>query len=425
MTRKNLFVIGGVFITAFVILGVAYLAIARTFRFGKDDLEVGHQAIEDSLDGDNEEQELGGRYNIVDTGQSVCADANSRISCPDKGAGFYGQDAQYSGNDFRYQDNGDGTVTDLVTGLMWQQDSGDKIDYYEAVAAADSFELAGYEDWRVPTIKELYSLVDFSGTDPSSPEADESRLKPFIDDDVFVFRYGEVSEGDRLIDSQWVTSTVYESTVFEGQECFFGFNFADGRIKCYPIDMGKGYFAIYVRGDAYGENDFEDNEDGTVTDSATGLMWQQEDSGKSMNWEDSLSYCENLELAGFDDWRLPNAKELQSIVDYSRSPDSTSSAAIDDIFDTTRITNENNESDYPYFWSSTTHIKSNGKYDQAVYLAFGRALGYMNNRYMDVHGAGAQRSDPKSGSPDDLDLGKGPQGDVQRILNYARCVRNK
>ena len=42
---------------------------------------------------------------------------------------------------------------------------------------------------------------------------------------------------------------------------------------------------------------------------------------------------------------------------------------------------------------------------------------------MDVHGAGAQRSDPKAGNPADFPKGRGPQGDVIRIYNYVRLVR--
>lgn len=58
-----------------------------------------------------------------------------------------------------------------------------------------------------------------------------------------------------------------------------------------------------------------DNGDGTVTDTTTGLVWQQAEAG-AMTWEAALTYCEDLELAGHDDWRLPNRSELQSIVDY-------------------------------------------------------------------------------------------------------------
>jgi len=52
-------------------------------------------------------------------------------------------------------------------------------------------------------------------------------------------------------------------------------------------------------------------------------MWQQSDDGQMRDWESALSYAENLELGGFDNWRLPNAKELQSVLDYTRSPQST------------------------------------------------------------------------------------------------------
>ena len=60
----------------------------------------------------------------------------------------------------------------------------------------------------------------------------------------------------------------------------------------------------------------------------------------------------------------------------------------------------------------------------AVYLAFGRAMGNMNGQWVDVHGAGAQRSDPKQGNPDDFADGHGPQGDAVHIYNYVRLVRN-
>ena len=60
----------------------------------------------------------------------------------------------------------------------------------------------------------------------------------------------------------------------------------------------------------------------------------------------------------------------------------------------------------------------------ATYIAFGRALGYMFNEWQDVHGAGAQRSDPKIGDPDDFPEGHGPQGDAIRINNYIRLVRD-
>jgi hypothetical protein len=146
-----------------------------------------------------------------------------------------------------------------------------------------------------------------------------------------------------------------------------------------------------------------------------------------LDWAGALAFCEGLVLAGHDDWRLPNAKELQSIVDYTRSPDTTHSAAIDPVFETTKIVDEAGNDNWPYFWTSTTH--QDGP-DFAVYIAFGEALGCMEAKpgsgvktIMDVHGAGAQRSDPKSDGGSPLGCGNGPQGDIIRVHNFARCVR--
>ncbi len=370
-------------------------------------------------------------YPVVDTGQDKCYDNFREITCPQLGEAFYGQDAQYQGIQPAYYDNGDGTVTDLNTGLMWQKTPGDKVTYDGAVAGAEDFSLAGYNDWRLPTIKELYSLILFSGTDVN-PESVEPAT-PFIDTDYFDFEYGDIGAGERIIDAQYWSSTEYVGTTMNGAATVFGVNFADGRIKGYPKDLGPGgqpmtEFVRYVRGNtSYGINDFLDNVDGTITDSATGLMWSKADSGKGMDWEDALAWVQqkNKEnYLGYSDWRLPNAKELQSIVDYTQSPQTTNSAAIDSVFKATPIVNERGEIGYPFYWTSTTHLSVTGGGQSAVYIAFGEALGYMNNSWIDVHGAGAQRSDPKSGDPADYPYGHGPQGDAIRIYNYVRCVRN-
>jgi hypothetical protein len=55
---------------------------------------------------------------VVGTGQNQCYDNSHAIAAPQPGQPFYGQDAQHPGNPPAYRDNGDGTVSDLVTGLM-------------------------------------------------------------------------------------------------------------------------------------------------------------------------------------------------------------------------------------------------------------------------------------------------------------------
>ncbi|MCA8958858.1 MAG: DUF1566 domain-containing protein [Planctomycetes bacterium] len=385
-----------------------------------------------------------GGYTIVDTGQVRCFDDHREISPPKPGDRFFGQDAQYAGNAPSYEVHEDGTVTDRVTGLMWQRDPGEKMTLKAARVGAKSCRLGGYDDWRLPTIKELYSLIRFDGEDVD-PRARSAGRHPFIDTEAFVFRYGDTSKGERVIDSQMATSTLYTSTTMGGNETMFGVNFADGRIKGYPAERGRRgpaeYYVHFVRGNPeYGKNDFADNGDGTITDHATGLIWAQVDSGHlkagkqedgRLDWEEALRWAEDLEYAGHSDWRLPNAKELQSIVDYTRSPDATNSPAIDPLFQSTPIESGSGQTDYGHYWSSTTHQRQGrGRGESAVYIAFGRALGWMPTRHgdrelQDVHGAGSQRSDPKAGDPANFPHGRGPQGDVIGIRNFVRVVRDR
>jgi hypothetical protein len=88
------------------------------------------------------------------------------------------------------------------------------------------------------------------------------------------------------------------------------------------------------------ERRFVDNGDGTVTDTCTALMWQKATVRDAYTWQQALQHCEDLGLADYDDWRLPNVKELQSIVDYGRSD-----PAIDPVFDSLPES---------WWWSSTT-----------------------------------------------------------------------
>lgn len=276
----------------------------------------------------------------------------------------------------------------------------------------------------------ISDITNAEGTDIS--DGDELPYEPFIDTDHFDFAYGDTDAGERIIDSQYVSTDYFNTT----EESVFGVNFADGRIKGYGLGLfgsDKTFFVMYVRDNNnadYGVNNFRNNGDGTITDLATGLMWMQDDSGYGMEWQNALSYCENLTYAGHSDWRLPNAKELQSIVDYTRMPDATESttpsiagAAINtDYFNITSFINYNGDTDWGFFWSGSTHKSSDGKGAWGAYVAFGRALGNMNG-WVDVHGAGCQRSDPKYDNGTDYSEGHGPQGDAVYVYNYVRPVR--
>jgi hypothetical protein len=358
-----------------------------------------------------------GSYPIVGTSQIGFWDGTgNNITAPAPGQAFYGQDAQFTHTTPVYTRSSDGlTVKDEVTGLTWQK-SHDTGDYYWAesqnvINTLNRQNYGGYNDWRLPTIKELYSIWNARTGWPS------------IDANYFTINY---SSQEQLSHAIFWSSDKYAGVLgnisgnIPGAELAFGVNFGTGHIKAYTISAGPKHLVRCVRGDlAYGVNLFHNNGDGTISDLATGLMWQQTDNGSGIDWEHALAYAQTQNSAnylGHNDWRLPNTKELQSLVDYTRSPTATNSAnvgpAIDPLFSCTAITNDGGKADYPYYWTSTSAIPiANGTYASAWYVAFGRAE---DGNGEDLHGAGAVRFDAKI-------LGSG-QGE-ERVLNFVRLVR--
>ncbi len=424
-------------------------------------------------------------YKQIATGQIVCYGIDGEvIGKPEQGKKLHGQDANYMrGAKMSYTDNGDGTITDNNSGLVWQQTppvQGTTWD--EAVEYCEKLELGGYTDWRLPTLKELFSISDFS------------QGWPYLDTLYFKLAGGVVSK-----DQQYWSSHKYAGETVEGRNnAAFGVNHVTGHIKAYPAgggQRGQGeqmrqrppqqgnqqgmpqrppqggdslqrraqrppqggdslqrraqrppqqmsqqggrnmpprpggqHGAIpmgnpaakqlrAVRGEVYGINDFVDNSNGTITDKATGLMWSKSDNGKGITWVEALKYAEGAELAGYTDWRLPNVKELQGIVDYQFAPKGDNIvAAIDPIFSCTPFINEAGHNDYGYYWTGTSACFRRGEpYYFAWYVAFGRAV---NSQGLDFHGAGAVRFDSKT------DNGLKVEGGEERYYNFVRLVRD-
>ena len=342
-------------------------------------------------------------YPVVDTNQGLCYNSSESIEAPAEGEAFYGQDAQYTGSVPSYTDNGDGTVTDNVTGLVWTQDlSSYSMPWSDASSYCESLTTGGYDDWRLPTVKELWSIRNFS------------QGWPWVDTDYF-FLVGDGS--DQRQHHSWSSNLYLVEDEYQNEQVIgspaFIVNDWTGHIKA----MSGNRFVRAVRGNtAYGINDFVDNGDGTVTDNATGLMWSQNDNGEAINWEVALAYAENGTVAGYDDWRLPNIKELQSIADYS----GTFPAIDTSVFNLTELTNIKGQTDYPFYWSSTSNPVegSDGEVAEGSVYAWALAAGYNTDPDgYDLHGAGSVVFCPKS---EENFTEQDPE--IHRY-NYVRLVR--
>jgi hypothetical protein len=400
--------------------------------------------------------QLTSSFTIVTTGQSSSYDNDGLLITPVEGEDYYGQDADYASPAFSFTDNGNETVTDNNTGLMWQQiPSDDQMTYEEAVEYCENLVLGGYDDWRLPTSKEMFNLSDFSegwpyldqtyfsfpsasesgpnvggGPQGGSPQGDDTSMPEGADKEAgAALLDSEDSEDSESTDmmppppstedtedgsisksqGQFWTDFYELGTTHEGATSAFGVNHATGHIKAYPADNeGMGKYVRAVRGDNI-DNDFTDNSDGTITDESTGLMWMQADAGLALEWDEALAYAEDFEYGGYDDWRLPDVKELQSIVDYSGVY-----PAIDHSFFTFTELEDN---EFYYYWTNTSAYFSTQlpDYGYAWYVAFGYAVDDEGN---DTHGAGAVRFSPKY--TDSSFVGEG--GD--NILNSIRLVRD-
>jgi hypothetical protein len=253
--------------------------------------------------------------------------AATRSCLPDTGqtthyTQTFGEDSDFSGVGPSYVDNGDDTVTDRVTGLMWQKTDGGEMTWEKAQEYAHNLRLGGHQDWRLPNSMELFSIANHDHNRP----AVDTKYFTRTEADYWWTGLSRVGDDSRV----WVVNNGGGTGAHPKRETLSAGGDHPFHVRC-------------VRGDSpFGDGPrLSDNGDGTVTDQRTGLIWQKIGPEKAMTWEEALKYCNGLKLAGYNDWRLPNIKELRSISD-----DRKVQPSLDKVF-------------FPaaqaaYYWSSTS-----------------------------------------------------------------------
>lgn len=252
-------------------------------------------------------------------------------------------------------------VTDNLTGLMWTKSAslpGGTLTWYEALNYANTLNVCGYSDWRLPNVIEMESVSNAGET----PVADWLDNQGFTDVSIENYWTSTTFAGDTSL--AWVVSmwSGYITNTLWGPPW-------NGR-KTYKTDAHHVWAVrgtttlpaqVWLTGQmtSYASGDDGDIRAGVVwpnprflvsgecvTDLLTGLMWPKSWALFSPDsWSNALNTANNLSLCGYNDWRLPNWKELLSLINYGEADSRT--WLVTQGFDLPWWVS--------YFWSSTSY----------------------------------------------------------------------
>ena len=276
----------------------------------------------------------------------------------------------------RFKDNGDGTVTDEATSLMWQKDTNKRMGPKDAEDFIAKMDLAGYTDWRLPNIKELNTILNLD-----------------VDKDNWFFDVFPVPENEAMLHYSacdlferhyaWVTNFTFGYDGYYGGRTApllsRGVRYADatkaapapknfiithtGQTRAFDL-KGREVDKDRIWGlDAqriWTENSFEIIEGGkAVKDNNTGLVWDNDHDDLTLTWKDAKEYIAALNDASYlgrNDWRLPGREEIRSIARY----DDIQPAVDTDIF----------KAKNSYYWTAYTD-KSFNENAWGMYFGYG------------------------------------------------------
>jgi len=247
----------------------------------------------------------------------------------------------------RFNDNGDGTVTDTLTGLIWLKDAGclgsalwsDGLTSVNQLAsgACGLSDGSAAGQWRMPNLGELESLLDVATSNPALPAGN-----PFLNVSTAIYwtstsYYGGETGSPkawaiRLNDGRYMNDTNANVKASSSNVVWALKGTGSGGAVKLPA---TGFYLPYAAGDdgtlqegvGLTSPRFIDNHDGTLTDTMSGLHWLKQADCISAQWSDALAAVNGLASGqcGLSDgsstgqWRMPNRNEMQSLADRAQA----------------------------------------------------------------------------------------------------------
>lgn len=330
------------------------------------------------------------------TGQTACYDGSGKS----RACAGTGEDGEIQAGVVwplpRFSDNGNATMTDHLTGLIWSKDAnapgsapaacpnaGSSMTWPAAldfVSCLNAGNFAGAGDWRLPNLNELESLVHAGVSNPSawlnasgfsqvqsgpywSSTNDDSDPKTQVPSEVNAWDV-DLATGDLSLPS----NKTFLRAVWpvRGTSTAPAQLWQTGQVKCFDVAgrrinpcLGSGQDGELLAGALWTPSRYTPNLAVTLAvDQLTGLIWPAQtnspgpqscaNAGHPMTWQEALNHvkCLNQQAyLGLNSWRLPNRKELRSLADYS-----TANPAVLDFSPFAAGLAKGNT-----FWSSTTH----------------------------------------------------------------------
>ena len=260
----------------------------------------------------------------------------------------------------RFTDNGNGTMTDNMTGLVWLQNvSTSSYTWANGITYCEGLTTGG-SDWRMPNVRELRSLVNYG----QSEQYTWLNGLGFSNVQSSFYWAGTTCASDA---ANALRVTMYFGSVYNNTKV--------GLYRVWPVraellnlpvtgqstEYVSGDDGTYQKGISFPSTRFRDNGDGTITDNMTGLMWLKDanNAGATKTWSDALAYVAGLNSGansgncGYTDWRVPNVNDLEILFNYGQNTPYT-------WLNTQGFNNVASD----FYWTSTTYAPNadNGWY---------------------------------------------------------------